>query len=99
LRNHAKPSILLTVNFRQPSHELTFNVGIDLISKLTILTLIMYQVHTRRWYLEFIVYVGIKHLNENLQVEFIEHFGEGHEAWYKSRQEVNMTTRGPRTNP
>jgi hypothetical protein len=27
-------SLLLTVNFRQPSHEFTFGVGIDLISKL-----------------------------------------------------------------
>jgi hypothetical protein len=26
------------------------------------------------WYLEFIVYAGIKHLNEDFQVEFIEHF-------------------------
>jgi hypothetical protein len=24
-------SLLLTVNFRQPSHEFTFNVGIDLL--------------------------------------------------------------------
>ena len=32
---------MLTVNFRQPSHEFTFNVGIDLISKLTILTLMI----------------------------------------------------------
>jgi CO dehydrogenase/acetyl-CoA synthase alpha subunit len=38
---------MLTVNFRQPSHEFTFGVGIDLISKLTILTLMIYQVHTR----------------------------------------------------
>jgi hypothetical protein len=39
-----------------------------------ILTLIMYQVRTRMWYLEFIVYAGIKHLNEDFRVEFIEHF-------------------------
>jgi hypothetical protein len=26
------------------------------------------------WYLEFIVYAGIKHLNEDFRVEFIEHF-------------------------
>jgi hypothetical protein len=62
------------VNFRQPSHEFTFNVGIDLISKLLMLTLIIYQVRTRMWYLEFIVYAGIKHLNEDFQVEFIKHF-------------------------
>jgi hypothetical protein len=44
------------VNFRQPSHEFTFDVGIDLISELTILTLIIYQVHTCMWFLEFIIY-------------------------------------------
>jgi hypothetical protein len=49
---------MLTVNLRQPSHEFTFGVGIDLISKLTILTLIICHVRTRMWYLEFIVYVG-----------------------------------------
>jgi hypothetical protein len=65
---------MLTVNFRQPSHKFTFNVGIDLISKLIIQTLIMYQVRTRMWYFEFIVYAGIKHLNEDFRVEFIEHF-------------------------
>jgi hypothetical protein len=66
--------MLLTVNFRQHSLEFTFNVGIDLISKLTILTLMICQVRTRMWYLEFIVYAGIKHLNEDFRVEFIEHF-------------------------
>jgi hypothetical protein len=38
----------------------TFDVGIDLISKLTILTLMIYQVRTRMWILEFIVYVGFQ---------------------------------------
>jgi hypothetical protein len=61
------------VNFYQPSHEFTFNVGIGLISKLTILTLIIYQVCTHMWFLEFIVYAGIKHLNEDFRVKFIEH--------------------------
>jgi hypothetical protein len=65
---------MLMVNFRQPSHEFTFNVGIDLIFKLMILTLIMYQVHTLMWHLEFIDYAGIKHLNEDLWVGFIKHF-------------------------
>ena len=49
---------MLMVNFRQPSHEFTFGVGIDLISKLTILTLMICHVHTRMWFLEFIVYAG-----------------------------------------
>jgi hypothetical protein len=62
---------VLTVNFRQLSHEFTFNVGIDLISKLTILTLIIYQVRTHMWFLEFIVYAGIKHLNEDFWVKYI----------------------------
>jgi hypothetical protein len=64
----------LTVDFRQPSHEFTFGVGIDLKSKLTILTPMIYQVCTRMWFLEFIVYTGIKHLNEVFRVNLIEHF-------------------------
>jgi hypothetical protein len=63
---------VLIVNFRQSSHEFTFNVGIDLISKLTILTLMIYQVRTRMWFLEFIIYAGIKHLNEDFRVKFID---------------------------
>jgi hypothetical protein len=34
----------------------------------------MYQVRTRMWYLEFIIYAGIKHLNEDFRVEFTKHF-------------------------
>jgi hypothetical protein len=49
---------MLTVNFCQPSHEFTFGVGIDLISKLTTLILIICKVLTRMWFLEFIVYAG-----------------------------------------
>jgi hypothetical protein len=45
---------MLTVNLRQPSHEFTFGVGIDLISKLTILTLIICHVRTRMWYLDLL---------------------------------------------
>jgi hypothetical protein len=66
--------LLLMVNFRQPSHDFTFGVDIDLISKLTILTFMIYQVRTRMWFLEFIAYVGIKHLNEDFRVKFIDHF-------------------------
>jgi hypothetical protein len=40
-------SRLVIVNLCQPSHEFTFGVGIDLISKLMILSLIICQVHTR----------------------------------------------------
>jgi hypothetical protein len=47
---------MLTVNFRQPSHEFTFNVGIDLISNLMILTLMICQVHLCMLNLESIVY-------------------------------------------
>jgi hypothetical protein len=74
---------LLTVNFHQPSHEFTFSVGIDLISKLTILTLIIYQVRNRMWFLEFIVYTRIKHLNEDFRVKFIKHFGR--RSWSPTR--------------
>jgi hypothetical protein len=49
---------VLTVKFRQPSHEFTFNVDIDLISKLTILTLMISQVHFCMSILESIVYAG-----------------------------------------
>jgi hypothetical protein len=65
---------LLTVNFRQPNHEFTFNVGIDLISKLTILTLMICQVRTCMWYLALIVYTRIKYLNKDFWVYFIKHF-------------------------
>jgi hypothetical protein len=51
-------TLVLTVYFRQPSHEFTFGVGIDLISKLIILTLIIYQVRNCMWFLEFIIYIG-----------------------------------------
>jgi hypothetical protein len=40
----------------------------------TILTLMIYQVHIHMWFLEFIIYVGIKHLNEDFRVKFIGHF-------------------------
>jgi hypothetical protein len=49
---------VLTVNFCQPSHEFTFGVSIDLISKLMMLTLMICHVRTHMWYLEFSVYVG-----------------------------------------
>jgi hypothetical protein len=39
-----------------------------------ILTLMIYQVRTRMWFLEFIVYTGIKYLNEDFWVKFIKHF-------------------------
>jgi hypothetical protein len=54
---------------------MSLHVGIGLISKLTILTLMIYQVHTRMWFLEFIVYARInKNLNVEFRVKFIEHF-------------------------
>jgi hypothetical protein len=51
-------TLLLKVNFCQPSHEFTFGVGIDLISKLMIQTPMRCQVRTRMSFLEFIVYAG-----------------------------------------
>jgi hypothetical protein len=85
---------LLTVNFCQPSHEFTFSVGIDLISKLTILTLMIYQVHTRMWFLEFIVYIGLRETSRESSSSTL---CEDREARHKSRHEVNMTPSGPRT--
>jgi hypothetical protein len=46
------------------------------------------QVRTRMWYLEFIVYAGIKHLNEDFQVVFIEHIAR------RSWSPVQVKTRG-----
>jgi hypothetical protein len=65
---------MLAVKFRQPSHLFTFYVGIDLIFTLTILTPIICYVRTHAWFLEFIVYTGIKSLNEDFRVKFIKGF-------------------------
>jgi hypothetical protein len=48
----------------------------------------MYQVRTRMWYLEFIIYAGIKHLNEDFRVEFTKHFAR------RSWSSVQVKTRG-----
>ena len=65
---------VLAVDFRQPSHLFTFYVGINLIFTLTILTPIICFFRTRAWFLEFIVYTGIKSLNEDFRVKFIKGF-------------------------
>ena len=65
---------MLAVDFRQPSHEITFNVGNNLIFTLTILTPIICYVRTRARFLEFVVYTRIKSLNEDFRVKFIKGF-------------------------
>jgi hypothetical protein len=73
-RARFKHGWMLAVDFRQPSHMFTFYVGINLLFTLTILTLIICQVRTRAWYLEFIAYTGIKSLNEDFWIKFIKGF-------------------------
>jgi hypothetical protein len=79
---------LLMVNFCQPSHEFIFGVGIDLISKLTILTLVIYQVRTRMWFWSLLFPQEFKHLNEDTRVKFIEHFAR------RSWSPTQVKTRG-----
>jgi hypothetical protein len=49
---------LLTVKFRQPSHEFTFSVGMSFISYPLVLTSLVQQVHSCMSVLEFCVYAG-----------------------------------------
>jgi hypothetical protein len=39
-----------------------------------ILTLMIYRVRILMWFLEFIVYAGIEHLNEDFRLKFNKHF-------------------------
>jgi hypothetical protein len=64
----------------------TFYVGINLLFTLTILTLIICQAHTCAWYLEFIVYTGIKSLNEDFRVKFIKGFTRG--SWIPGQVKI-----------
>ena len=73
-RARSKHGGMLVVDFRQPSHLFTFYVGINLIFTLTILTPIICYVRTRARFLEFVVYTGIKSLNEDFRVKFIKGF-------------------------
>jgi hypothetical protein len=49
---------MLTVKFRQPSHEFTFGVDISFILYPLVLTPLVYQVHSCMSVLEFSVYAG-----------------------------------------
>jgi hypothetical protein len=51
---------LLTVKFRQPSHEFTFGVGMNFISYPLVLTPVVQQVHLCMSVLEFSVYAGFQ---------------------------------------
>jgi hypothetical protein len=49
---------MLMVNFRQPSHEFTFSVGITFIPYPLVLTPLVQQVHLCMSVLEFSAYAG-----------------------------------------
>jgi hypothetical protein len=49
---------MLTVKFRQPSHEFTFGVGMTFIPYPLVLTPLVYQVRLWMSVLEFSVYAG-----------------------------------------
>jgi hypothetical protein len=49
---------MLTVKFRQPSHEFTFSVGMTFIPYPLVLTPLVYQVRLCMSVLEFSVYAG-----------------------------------------
>jgi hypothetical protein len=50
---------MLTVKFRQPSHEFTFGVGMTFVSYPLVLTPLVEQVHLCMSVLEFSVYAGL----------------------------------------
>jgi hypothetical protein len=56
--NTSKTKPLLTVKFRQPSHEFTFGVGITFIPYPLVVTPVVEQVHLCMSVLEFSVYAG-----------------------------------------
>jgi hypothetical protein len=49
---------MLMVNFRQPSHEFTFSIGITFIPYPLVLTPLVQQVHSCMSVLEFSAYAG-----------------------------------------
>jgi hypothetical protein len=53
------PGRMLTVKFRQPSHEFTFGVDMSFILYPLVLTPLIYQVHSCMSVLEFSVYAGL----------------------------------------
>jgi hypothetical protein len=65
---------MLTVDFDTPSYKFTVNIHTYLISKLIVLTPLVWQVRTRMWFLEYVGYTGFKCLKEYFRVKFIKHF-------------------------
>jgi hypothetical protein len=57
-RARFKHGEMLMVNFRQPSHEFTFSVGITFIPYPLVLTPLIQQVHSCMSVLEFSAYAG-----------------------------------------
>jgi hypothetical protein len=64
---------MLTVNFRQPSHEFIFGVGMNFISYPLVLTPLVQQVRLCMSVLEFNVYAGIYRWKKDFRVKFIKH--------------------------
>jgi hypothetical protein len=91
--------LMLTVKFRQPSHEFTFGVDISYILYPLVLTPLVYQVHSCMSVLEFSVYAGFWRWKQDFRDNFIKHLVQDLEAPYKSCNEANLTPRSPGTKP
>jgi hypothetical protein len=90
---------MLTVNFRQPSHEFTFGVGMSFISYTLVLT---------PWYNKFVCACRFWSLvfmqdfsdeSKTFGISSLSTSWQDLEARFKSSNEVNMTPRSPRTRP
>jgi hypothetical protein len=96
-RKDYKEESLLMVNFCQPSHEFTFNVGINLLFSALELNHHILQVHSFMSILEFIVMQEIYAKEETFGISSSSTLEEDHEARQESRHAMNMTPNDPRT--
>jgi hypothetical protein len=90
---------MLTVKFRQPSHEFTFGVDISFILYPLVLTPLVYQVHSCMSVLEFSVYAGFWCWKQDFRDKFIKHLVTRPWSPYKSCNDANLTPRSPGTEP
>jgi hypothetical protein len=90
---------MLTVKFRQPSHEFTFGVGMNLIYYPLVLTpsYNKFVCACRFWSLVFMQDFSVESKTSGLSSLSIS--WQDLEARYKSSNEVDMTPRSPRTKP
>jgi hypothetical protein len=88
---------MLTVNFRQPSHEFTFNVGIDLLFYPLELPPVYnkFTLACRFWSLLFTQEIYAN--EETFGISSSSTLKEDHEAREESRNAMNMTPNDPRT--